>query len=962
MPGSIQDDIRKFQLEINASNKTGETLAQLTKLEKETAKLRSENTELQKVMAHLDSQGRKNSDTYKKFEAQLKANRKTIDQNATSMKGLQKNLDLNFMSMNQLKKRAGQLRSTLNSMSKAANPKEYDKLEKELGQVGTQMDKLRGKTNKTKGVFTNLAGSAKSLLPAFGWTAIIAGAVELGKKIFDLALKTGEYRKQVQKLTGESGKDLVKLTANLEATGKTFEQDLEKLAVANNNFAKSMDISQESANKLINEGFIAGADGAGEFLDKLKEYGPQFKAAGISAEDAIVLMTQEVKSGIYSDKGIDAIKEAGLALREMPQTARDAVDAIGLSSKEMMEKLHSGEISVGDAIKQVSKQMATLPPQSVEVGQALADIFKGAGEDAGLDYILMLGDAEASMDDLIEKTGESAVASQRMLEINQEFAQSWGELLGEGTGAISAWTTTAKIFAKEGLVSIINGFKDLRGFFAEFHNNSAVLRGAIQLIGLNFKLAFQLAKAPLLEFWELLKGMGKTAKAVFTLEFNTIDDIWAETWSNMKQIAADGAKDSADAVVNAWNKTIGKNLEFPVEEIESPELRTAKQILGAPGGSGAPSGTTKTDKDSSEKTKSGTKANQFKKRKENQIIEEIRADIAANEAKLRAEETFQRQKKQLLEKYQTLTIDELHAEELNSLQLLHEQKLISEEEFQFAKQEMEIHFNELQAAEDDRVFQEKLAKYGQYVGAFSMIAQGGSQVVQDLQQAEFAQLEFERDQGLIDEEQFEKQGLAVKKKYADKNFIAALANIAANTAQGIMQSYANYEPITASILATIPLAAGIVQGINANKERQRVKSLADGGFAGFTGPGSKFEKKQLTQLHGEEFVIPREGVLNPNLRPFIELMEQQRVAGTISSMNLPNISAAQTGGFQNQINQTETTASIDTSGMMEVTKEFNSAVDKLKEGIPAFFNEEATRDITEQQEFDQELLNETSFA
>lgn len=181
MANNLQDDIRRFVLEINESKNNGQTLANLTKLEKETSKLRQENEDLQKVMAHLASQGKKNSDEYKRMDAQLKANKKSIADNSVQMKGLQKNLDLNYMSMGQLRKRAGELRSTLNATSKAANPQEYNRLESELKQVGTQMDKLKGKSGQTQNVVGKLKGVAAGLLPAFGFAAIAAGA----KKAFD---------------------------------------------------------------------------------------------------------------------------------------------------------------------------------------------------------------------------------------------------------------------------------------------------------------------------------------------------------------------------------------------------------------------------------------------------------------------------------------------------------------------------------------------------------------------------------------------------------------------------------------------------------------------------------------------------------------------------------------------------------------------------------------------------------
>lgn len=949
MAGSIQDDIRRFQLEINTASKNGETLAQLTKLEKETSKLRNQNTELQKTMAHLATTGRKGTEEYKRFETQLKTNRKAIRQNADEMKGLQKNLDLNYMSMGQLKKRAGSLKSTLNSMSKAANPKQYDKLEKELGQVGTQMDKLRGKGKKTKGMFSGLMQGAKGLLPAFGWTALIAGAIAFGKKIFDLAKQTGEYRKQVKGLTSLTGPALVDLTAKLEATSNTFNQEFEKLAIANHNFAESMNISEEAANKLINKGFLDGADASGEFLDKLREYGPQFKAAGLSAEQSIALMTQEVKEGIYSDKGSDAIKEAMLALREMPKTAQEALAGIGISSKKMQDDLATGLISPFEAMQQVSRKMAELPPQSAAVGTAIADIFKGAGEDAGLDYILMLGEVGEGIDGVNDKTDKTREQQERLLKANQDLSQSWGELLGEGTGALNSWTITGKIFFKEGIVKIINGFKNLRVWFVDFYNKSALLRGIISGMGAGAKIQFQIWKTALLEVWEYLKGFGNTIKAIFTGDFRSIDDIWKNTFSNMKDIASDGAKKSGEAAVNAWNETVNGKMELP-----DPNTGSTDTSITNPTSTGK---TTPT------------------KSYERQVVEKV-VDIkfeefdmaeldAINDAIIIADADFERKRAEIRKEYNLMSLDEMETIELDRLALLHEQKLLSEEEYLQAKADLELGFDEIRREEDEKIKQEKINNTVDTLSAIQAISQTFSDIFAMIQDSELAAVQDKLDAGSISEKQAKEEELKIKKKYADKQFIAMAADIIATTAVSAMNSYSSMAdipyvgPALGVIAAGAATAAGVIQLDIANDERNRVKALYTGGY---TGSGSKYEKAGGVQYHKDEYVIPSEGVNNPNIKPFISIMEQQRVAGRIGNMGMPMVTP-RVGGYQ-PVNSGGQGYPID--NQPTPVNDNNTALtgainDLVEKGVLAHYGDYESRQLKEQQDLDAKLKAQTSW-
>ena len=46
----------------------------------------------------------------------------------------------------------------------------------------------------------------------------------------------------------------------------------------------------------------------GNFLDTLKEYPAYFKEAGISADQFVAIVAQTNKMGIFSDKGVDAIR------------------------------------------------------------------------------------------------------------------------------------------------------------------------------------------------------------------------------------------------------------------------------------------------------------------------------------------------------------------------------------------------------------------------------------------------------------------------------------------------------------------------------------------------------------------------------------------------------------------------------------------------------------------------------
>ncbi|MBN2635841.1 MAG: hypothetical protein JXR61_06190, partial [Prolixibacteraceae bacterium] len=280
------------------------------------------------------------------------------------------------------------------------------------------------------------------------------------------------------------------------------------------------------------------------------------------------------------------IKEATISLREMTPATRAAIDGIGLSSATMQQQLRDGAISVFDAIQQISNRLAELPPQSSEVGTAIADIFRGAGEDAGLEYITMLGTAEMSLEKLKEGAGENAVAQEKLLQANQKLNQSWSEMMGTGTGTF----TTIKAFAIDllanGIAGLSKGIADVRDWFIELYNESLPVRAGFQYMFAMWKTGFTAVKVAVQSLWEQLKLGGKLIKAVLTFDLDGIKEAFREYGENMKSTVADNSQKLAETWKNAWNNTIDGKLK-PVKQVVEVDTVVSGSTGTQPGAAGA---------------------------------------------------------------------------------------------------------------------------------------------------------------------------------------------------------------------------------------------------------------------------------------------------------------------------------------------------------------------------------------
>lgn len=253
-----------------------------------------------------------------------------------------------------------------------------------------------------------------------------------------------EATRLTQQFTEKSGEDLKSYRTEVQSIADFYDKDFKEVLIGANAVSKQFGISAEESLKLIQDGFIAGADANGEFLDTLREYPAYFKEAGISAETFIAITAQAAKSGIYSDKGVDVIKEGNLRIREMTTATAAALEGIGISSDKVQEQLRTGQKTTFDIIQMVSERLNELPDSASVVGTAIADIFGGPGEDAGLQYIRTLKDIKTNLSDVKSTAGEVGEAQEEYLQAQKELATEVAKLFDATGGAFESMTARVK--------------------------------------------------------------------------------------------------------------------------------------------------------------------------------------------------------------------------------------------------------------------------------------------------------------------------------------------------------------------------------------------------------------------------------------------------------------------------------------------------------------------------------------
>lgn len=466
-----------------------------------------------------------------------------------------------------------------------------DKLKETLGlnsAFGESLLALGRGGAESKAVFTAIGDGAKALgktllgllsNPVFLAIAGIAAAGAAFKWWYDYNAGLVEATRLTQQFTGKSGDDLKAFRNEVQAVADSFGADFRETLIATNALSQQFGISANEALQLVKDGFLSGADANGEFLDTLKEYPAYFKEAGISADQFVAIVAQTNKMGIFSDKGVDAIKEANLRLREMTTATAAALDGIGISSEQVQKDLQTGTKTTFDVIQDVSAKLAELPDNAATVGAAIADIFGGPGEDAGLQYLRTLKDISTNMDEVKGKAGVLAQLQEEQLQSQIELQNALSGLFDATGGNFETLTTQAKVFVNQGLTAIIKGVIDIINYFIELYNESVLIRAIWNGIVAGFKATFDTLGNLFGFFIDIVKATGTALKGAFTLDFDDVKkglSDYAAAYGNLVKAQVKDITQNFKEGLDDMQKKI-KPITIPVSVGDTPKEPTGNK-------------------------------------------------------------------------------------------------------------------------------------------------------------------------------------------------------------------------------------------------------------------------------------------------------------------------------------------------------------------------------------------------
>lgn len=470
-----------------------------------------------------------------------------------------------------------------------------------LGQNGNFIDGLH---TKTKAFAQTLMGLLANpwVLAFLGIGGVIAGF----KWWYDYNKGLIEASRLTQNFTGLTGDAADKITTDTQAIAEHMGKSFDDTIGAANTLVQQFGISWEEALTKIEDGIEAGADMNGRFVENINQFAPALRDAGVSVDEFVAILA-ETRNGIFDEKGVQDIIKGGTRLRAMTKQIAESLDACGISSKQMQEDLANGNITMLEAVQQVSAKLKELPENSQEAGLVMKNVFGRTAAEGGTLLIQSLADVNTNLDVAKENMGDLGRLNREQMEAQKELNETLAAVFKMSGTNFEEMTIQAKTYIAQGLTNIIKGCVDIVNWFIRMYNKSIVVRGAVNSIANSFKTMWEIAKFILNQVVDSFKAMGTVIEGVVTLDWDKVTKGWSDGMNALKGNVETMARNIASNTADAFNNTLNDEMQEVSIDLNA-NLSGVGSTPGKPKVPYTPTTKEQTDKEKAKAAKEAEKA------------------------------------------------------------------------------------------------------------------------------------------------------------------------------------------------------------------------------------------------------------------------------------------------------------------------------------------------------------------
>ncbi|HET7616442.1 MAG TPA: phage tail tape measure protein, partial [Bacillales bacterium] len=179
-----------------------------------------------------------------------------------------------------------------------------------------------------------------------------------GQSLDEVRHTLTKIKQNIQDINDE---DLKEITKGALTLNKVFQADVNDTTRTASVLMKNFKIDGQKALDFITTGFQEGGDFAGDLLDTLTEYAPQFASMGMSADEFLNILISGAKNGAFNlDKVADAVKEFNIRAQDGSKATAEGFEMIGLNAEDMGEAISAGGEKAKDAFAATIAGLASI--------------------------------------------------------------------------------------------------------------------------------------------------------------------------------------------------------------------------------------------------------------------------------------------------------------------------------------------------------------------------------------------------------------------------------------------------------------------------------------------------------------------------------------------------------------------------------------------------------------------------
>jgi len=495
---------------------------------------------------------------------------------------------------------------SINNESKVAQPMLTQQASGLNGIFGNILESVKGKFGSVGqsilGGFDGILGGMQGSWMKFaGWIGAgvmaLKGTIDAGRWFVNYSLDIEEAQRLTREFLGLSGDELTHVQSQISAVADAMGAEYKDVLGTVDLLVGHFGITADEAIAKIKDGIQAGGDLNGTLLQQINQFGPAARDAGNSVDELVAMIVQ-TRSGVFNEEGMAMVQTASNRLRIMSSATAKALDAIGISSEEMKEKLASGQMEMSEAVQQVSARLMELPQNSQAVGEAMKDVFGKTAANEGMAMVDAIANMDTNLEGLKGTTGEYGELQRQQIDAQAELNEKFETMFAVGKTGFTEMIAKAKLYATKALIAIIDYTRKIINWFIDLYNKSASVRMNIAVLGLAFKsiwnnakLAFNLIIDGFKNMVKTFKGFGNIIKGVLTLDGDLISQGIEQVFNvkpYLKEMATDIQgfyRDQGKAAAAAWNQTFHGQLDM-LPDTWGGGGTSGSSVMGGGGASG----------------------------------------------------------------------------------------------------------------------------------------------------------------------------------------------------------------------------------------------------------------------------------------------------------------------------------------------------------------------------------------